>query len=122
MMIDTDIFIDFLRKNPEAEKFFYALDLDTAVFSAVTEAELISGKECDSPLVRERILHLLSSLTKIHVDNKIAQTAGDYCRRYGIALQDALIAATAFHSNEKLATRNARDFSKIKEIKAEAPY
>ena len=122
IFIDTDIFIDLLRNYPQAKKWFERISFQEALFSAISEAELLSGKDCESPEVREKIIHFLSSMTKISIDNIIAQTAGDCRRRYGIALDDAFIAASAFHHGARLTTRNTKDFSKVKEIEVIKPY
>ncbi len=121
-VIDTDIFIDALHGVEKAEKLLKASIENVDAFSAITESELLSGKDCDDKGKREALLHLLSLLTKISVDNPIAQIAGDLRRNYRIALPDALIAATALHLNAKLVTRNTKDFSAIREIELESPY
>jgi predicted nucleic acid-binding protein len=52
----------------------------------------------------------------IPVDSQIARLAGFFKRKYKILLPDAIIAATSYLTNTILATRNIKDFKRIKEI------
>ncbi|MBS3170002.1 type II toxin-antitoxin system VapC family toxin [Candidatus Woesearchaeota archaeon] len=119
-LVDTDIFIDLLRGFGPSLSFFG--EEEEIIFSAVTEAELLSGQQCKDAVIRERVLHFLSQFEKITVGNPLVQIAADFRRKYGIALPDALIAASAFVNNATLITRNVKDFQKIREIKVEKPY
>lgn len=121
MMVDTDIFIDFLRGYRQAIEYIKANN-DAIIFSAITEAELLSADECVNGSDREKILHFLSQFEKIPVDNPLVQIAADFRRRYKIALPDSIIAASAFIKGTELITRNSKDFEKIKEITVKKPY
>jgi len=121
IVVDTDVFIDFFRNQQVAVEFFRSASASEISFSAITEAEILSGKECDHADVRGKVLHFLSGFTKCGVDNRIAQTAGFFRRTYGLTLGDSLIAATAFHSQAALCTRNKRDFEKVREITVKGP-
>ena len=123
MLIDSDVFIDALRGVEKAEMWMKnAIESGDAFFSAITESELLSGEACNEKEKRGALLHLLSMLEKISVDNPIAQIAGDIRRKYRLLLPDAIIAAPALHIRGSLVTRNVKDFSAIKEIKLEIPY
>ena len=121
ILLDTDIFIDFLRNTPDATRFIQE-HVEQIVFSAITEAELLSGNECNNKEVRDKLLHFLSQFEKIPVDNPMVQIAGEFRRKYNIEMPDALIAASAFMVDAILCTRNIKHFEKIKEIKAKKPY
>lgn len=121
MLVDTDILIDFLRGLP-ASKAFIMENKDDILFSAITEAELLSGKKCDEPREKERTIHLLGLFEKIPVDNPLVQTAGDLRRRYGIETPDSIIAASALHTGSILITRNIRHFNKIEGLVVQRPY
>ena len=56
------------------------------------------------------------------VDNPISLLAGDIGRRYGLAVPDAVIAATALMNNAELITKNIKDFKKITELRQRSPY
>ena len=122
--LDTDIFIDFLRGFDKAKQFFAGIQREEYViyFSAITETELISGKECNKIERKAEILRLLDSFNKIAVTNEIAVKAGDFSRIYGVETADATIAATAFLAKADLITRNRSDFEKIKELIVKSPY
>ena len=124
LVLDTDIFIDMLRGFEKAEKYFEELNREDNIvyYSAVTEVELISGKECNKIEKRAEIIKILSQFSKIPVDNRIAIKAGDFRREYGTAFTDAVIAATAFAMKATLITRNVDDYKKIKEINLKVPY
>jgi len=121
MIVDTDIFIDFFRGQQKAIDYFKE-NQDTVIFSAITEAELLSGKECDNTADREKILHFLSQFEKIPVDNPLVQIAADFRRKYAISLPDSIIAASAHVKHIQLITRNSKDFGKIHEITVKKPY
>ena len=123
IFIDTDIFIDYLRGWPNAKSFFEKIESTHIFFSAVTEAEILSGKECSKPERIKGAFEILSRGTKIPVDNRIAKFSGYLRRTYDVeVVSDAIIAATALVMKAKLITRNLKDFKKIKEISVEAPY
>jgi len=124
LVLDTDIFVDLLRGFEKAEKYFKELNKEdnTVYYSAITEVELISGKECKRIEKKAEIIEILSQFSKIPVDNRIAVKAGDFRREYGTAFADAVIAATAFFMKAKLITRNVDDYKKIKEITLKVPY
>ncbi len=121
IVIDTDIFIDFLRNMAETSNFIEQ-NIDDIAFSAITEAELLSGRECNDKDIKEKLLHFLSQFEKIPVDNPLVQVAGEFRRKYEIEVPDALIAATAFMVNATLYTRNIKHFEKVKEITVRKPY
>ena|SRR3989338_5260293 len=120
-LVDTDVFIDFFRGVEKSIEFIGA-NKNSIVFCAVTEAELLSGKECNDAKQREVVLHFLSQFEKIPVDNSNVQIAGYFRRKYGLELADAIIASTAISTDSELVTRNVKDFQKVKELKVQKPY
>ncbi|MEK6984124.1 MAG: PIN domain-containing protein [Nanoarchaeota archaeon] len=124
IVLDTDIFVDFFRSFGKALTYFEKLkDSDNIVYySAVTEAELISGKECNKIEKKAKILDFLSNFTKVNVNNEIAIKAGDFSRINNIETADAIIAATAFFMKAALITRNVNDYGRVKEITIKVPY
>ncbi|MBI4439867.1 type II toxin-antitoxin system VapC family toxin [Candidatus Woesearchaeota archaeon] len=120
-LLDTDIFIDFFRGVPEAEEYI-AENIDEIVFSAISEAELLSGKICNDQTEREKVFHLLSQFDKIPVGNPLVQIAGDIRRNHNISLPDAIIAASAAVNSATLVTRNLKHFKGIDKLKVEDPY
>ena len=124
VVLDTDIFIDLLRGFEKAKIYFKEIEEgDSRVyFSAITETELISGKDCNKIEKKTEITELLSQFNKVSVINEIAVKAGDFCRIYQVETADAVIAATAFFMKADLITRNVDDYKKIKEITVKVPY
>src|SRR3989344_3236445 len=124
LVIDSTIFIDYLRDYEPAVDFFNSLSLNNyrdVLFSAVTETELIAGKSCTNPEIRNQIILMLNSFIKIDVTNPIALLAGDIRRENQVLTPDALIAATAIINKVELLTRNVKDFEKIKNLKVRSP-
>ena len=116
--------VDYLRGVEESRDIIDKVRtkaLDGHV-SSLTEAELFAGNECEKETKREQIRALISLFTKHNVDNEICQKAGEYKRRYGVPLDDCIIAATAALLNLSVFTKNVREFELIKEIKVEDPY
>src|SRR3989344_9164065 len=109
-LIDTNIFIDHFRGYAPAIGFFESLDPDSIIFSAISEAEVITGKQCNELKKKEEILQFLRKWRKIDANNPIAVKAGDLARKYGMELADAFIAATAILNGAELLTRNVGDF------------
>ena len=121
-LIDTNIFIDHFRGHALATDFFESLDQDNIIFSAISEAEIITGKQCNELKKKEEILQFLRKWQKIDANNSIAIKAGDLAREYSMELADAFIAATAILHKAELLTRNVRDFKQIKELRVKSPY
>ncbi len=125
VVIDSSIFVDFLRQYGPSVAFFKSISKDERkdiLFSAITETELISGKSCEDKEVKNIVLGMLNSFNKIDIDNQTALKAGDLSRTYGLDVPDAIIAATSLINNAELLTRNINDFKNIKELKVKSPY
>ncbi len=122
LVIDTDIFIDFLRGYTPSQEWFKKLVWEQVLFSAVSEAELLSGRDCMMPENEKKTLTLLQGGLKIPVTNEVARKAGEIRRMYDIPLMDSFIAATAILHEATVITRNVKHFGKVKEAKIKKPY
>ena len=125
VVIDSSVFIDFLREYPPAVEFFKEIsqqDTNHILFSAITETELLAGKSCNNALVRDKVIYMLNSLVKINVNNPLVLIAGDICRKYDLDLPASVIAATALLHKATLLTRNVNDFKKVVELNVQSPY
>ena len=121
--VDTNVFVDHLRGHPPAVAFFRGLrGADDVAFSSLCEAELVAGRANDDPKVRSALLRFLHQWTKVDVSNQISLRAGDIVRDHGLAVPDAIIAATALRHKAELITRNAKDFRRIKGLRVRVPY
>lgn len=121
-LVDTNIFVDHLRGYEKAVEFFEKVEDGKVIFSAVTEAELVSGDSCSEKSVRQTILQFLQNWEKVEVTNPVAVKAGDLRREHEILLPDAIIAATSLHRNAELVTRDTSDFRDVEELKVRKPY
>ena len=123
VLIDTDILVDHLRGVKRAKEVILKVKERKIVgyLSAITEAELLSGKECKKLDKKREIEELVGLFIKININNKIAKKAGEFKRNYQVPLIDSIIAATAFYQKAIIWTRNLKHYSKITEIKCERP-
>ncbi len=122
--LDTSILVDYLRGFNPSKSIVDKVrggQIDAYV-SALTEAELLSGSECQTEDRLREVLALVSLFRKLDVDNDICRTAGEFKRKYNLSLADCIIAATASAQEAKLWTRDLKDFKRIKEIDVESPY
>ena len=110
IVIDTDIFVDFFRSYSPCKAWFIGIDWKEVYFSAITEAELIAGKDCAEPRKKEFTLHFLHRWEKIQVTNPIAVLGGDLSREYGLSIPDALIGATALISTQNFSPKTQSIF------------
>ena len=124
IVIDTDLFIDLFRQVSGAKEFFKRIEAGefTAYCSIITVAELSSASECASLEKLARIKTLLSMVEVVPASSETAFKAGEFRRKYGVALPDALIAATSFFLKARIATRNNQHFSRISEANVWVPY
>lgn len=110
LLVDTDLFVDHLRGahelRPGKHRLFY---------SVITRAELFAGTTGTEMVVR-----LLSAFRELPVDREVAERAGRIRRESGLRLPDALVAATAVVHGLALATRNRRDFDRVRGLRLRA--
>jgi predicted nucleic acid-binding protein len=116
-LLDTCVLIDYLRDDEAAVQLIRRLARRPSV-SVVTIAELYAGVRNDRE--REGIEALLALIDVRNVDFEIARLAGGYRLQYrgshGVAMPDALIAATARVHGARLVTRNTRHFPMLDDL------
>ncbi len=110
VLVDTDVFIDHLRGAVELKLGKHRLH-----YSVITRAELFAGTAATNV-----VAVLLGSLREVPVDRTVAEGAGRIRRETGLRLPDALIAATAIAHDLQLATRNRRDFDRVRGLRLRA--
>ena len=126
-MMDTNIFIDILRRPASAAlKRIQQLPPSEVAISAITLAELEHGvNKSSNPAHNARLLiAACSMLTILPFDNNAAAAYGvirAQLERQGkpIGPMDMLIAAHALSLDATLATNNMREFKRIKGLKLE---
>jgi predicted nucleic acid-binding protein len=112
ILLDTGVLVDHLRGHNRL-----VAGKDGLYVSAVTRAELFSGRGAEE----RRIRQLLQPMIGLPVDEAIAERAGRLRRGTTRRLPDALIAATALEHRLTLVTRNLRDFEGIRGLRVRTP-
>jgi toxin FitB len=112
LLVDTDVFVDHLRSGRGLLGREAAL-----VYSVITRAELLAGRRGDEAVV----VDLLGGLGELPVGREVADRGGQVRRNTGLALPDALIAATALVHQLPLLTRNRRHFERVPRLRLESP-
>ncbi|MBI3035616.1 type II toxin-antitoxin system VapC family toxin [Candidatus Woesearchaeota archaeon] len=123
MLIDTNIFVDRLRNYAAGVRFFESIaGKENVIFSAITGAELLAGKANEDSSKRAKLSRFLRQWDKKVIDNPVSALAGDLCRKHGLAIPDALVAATALLNNAELITKNVKDFKKVPDLRLNILY
>ncbi len=128
ILLDTDVFSYFLRRDSRAERFRPFLAGREIVVSFQTVAELYRGAyERNWGELRMARLHRMLAATTVtpatvQVSLRWARVMAD-SRRAGrpMGIQDAWIAATALIHGLPLLTNNRRDFEHIQGLSLPAP-
>ncbi len=107
VLADTDVFIDHLRGAAELKPRRHRVH-----YSVITRVELFAGNSASDLFVQ-----LLAPFREVEIDRAIAERAGRIRREAGIRLPDALIAATALERDLDLASRNTRDFTRVRDLR-----
>lgn len=123
-VVDTDILIDAARKVKEALECLGDIEEHSvAAISVITQMELFVG--CRDEAEQRVAEHFLERFHVLRLTEQVSDTAVGLLRQYrlrhGLAIPDALIAATAIALNQPFISRNQRDFRFIKELQL-LPY
>jgi tRNA(fMet)-specific endonuclease VapC len=125
-LLDTTVLIDLSRGNTDAASF-----VDTAFasgvplfISVISAMELIAG--CRDKTEVEKAKKLVAAFILIHLSPVVSAKAYDlmltYSKSHGLAIPDALIAATALVQGLELASDNDRHFNMISGLAVKRPY
>lgn len=104
-LVDTDVLVDHLR----GARAFTIPGGATGAYSVITRAELYAGRRA----LEQPIESLLSQMVEIELGSSTATRAGHIRRVTGVALPDAIIAATAMEAGRVLMTRNRGHFERV---------
>lgn len=114
VVIDTDIVIHLLKKQPEiVARFLALLEAKTAfLISPIVVAEVYAGAFAQE---RNEIEAFFSLCERVSLDAETGRTAGLYAAQYrkafqGISLEDYLLAATARGHRCPLWTGNRKHY------------
>lgn len=118
ILIDTNIFIYYLKNEKKIVDYFNSLKIsnEEISFSFINKIELLSLPELKK---NEEIIirNMLNEFQDIGFDRKIEEKTIDIRKRINIKIPDAIIAATAITYNCTLITRNVPDFSNLPDLK-----
>ncbi len=124
-IIDTDILIDFLRKQKESVEFVAELEKKKTILSstAINAFELYYGahKSKQSAQTLQATKNLLDRLVLFPLTPRSAQRAGNIyaeleLKGNTIGLRDTFIAAIALTRRCSIATKNIVHFKKVKDL------
>lgn len=114
LVLDTDIVIHLLKKQPQTvARFIELLEAQTVfLLSPIVVAEIYAGA---FPREYKEIETLLGLCKRISIDSETGQQAGLYAHRYrkahqGISLEDYLLAASAKQNRCPLWTCNRKHY------------
>lgn len=108
LLVDTDIFIDYL--NHQLFKIIFTGNNYQIYYSAVTKKELLA-KEGMNQSEERAIRKLLQKYRLVPLNQKILVQYSTFRKEYPqIGKEDCLIAATAIVQNFPLATRNYKHY------------
>lgn len=120
LLCDTCVIIDFI--SGRSQVLDNLLDINKMLFvNSIIEMELLQGARDKNEL---RVIEKkLRSFRLLNIQQDIFDLATEYLRNYclshGLALPDAVIAATAIHYQIPLFTYNQKDFKFLPDIQLE---
>lgn len=118
ILVDTDIFIDFLRGYKKAIAFIDKFS-SQIILSPIVVAELYAGVKGNDELVV--LDNFISLFHVVPLTSKIAKIGGlykrDFGKSHGVGLADAILAATAEVEQAELKTLNVKHYPMLKALK-----
>jgi predicted nucleic acid-binding protein len=123
-VVDTDILIDAAMKISEAVDCLDEIEQRAVLaISAITQMELLVG--CRNKSELKKTERFLQRFQVIRLSEKISDKAIELINQYrlshGLAIPDAVIAATAIVLDKEFITKNQRDYQFIKGLQL-LPY
>jgi len=121
MVVDTSIFIEFLRKKDKTKTVLYSLpETTTIAISSVTLYELLMGATDKSKNKDVKIL--TEDLLILSLDQEVAKKSAEIYHQLRnennmIEFRDIFIAATCLVHNMPLKTLNNKHFERIEGLK-----
>jgi len=117
LLFDTDVLVDFLRGEPEANRFLSSRE-EAFLVSVISVAELYAGVRSESEA--EAINTFLRGFETVPVSGNLARKGGrlrsSYSSSHGTELAAAIIAATAREEQARLVTRNEKHYPMLEDL------
>ncbi|TNE73103.1 type II toxin-antitoxin system VapC family toxin [bacterium] len=114
VLIDTDVFIDFLRGEQKASDLFNTLKSNQTkiAYSVITLFELLIG--CKNKAETKHIQAFLNKYKQLHLSKDVSEKAielfASYRLSHGLKIPDTLIAASAISHGIPLISKNQKDY------------
>ena len=119
-LVDTDVFIWYLRGNEKARELFASIDF---CISSVTYMELIQGMRNKQELRLLQKMITSWGIKVIYIDEEISAKALFYMEEYFLShtmeLADALIGATCTKYGLTLITANDKHYKVLRDLEME---
>ena len=122
LLIDADVFADYLMGDVHAREFFSQLPEGTFYYSPLARLELLSADVCADQSVRISTNALLSLGKKVEIDDTIVGSAAELRRQYNLSITDAVLVAAAINLKAELVTKKAGEFKRIANLLLMKPY
>ena len=128
MIVDTSFVIDLMKNNKDAIAAYKKLQIigEPLLVTSFTVFELFTGITRSKRPAEEKnkVINILKGQIIIPFENEAAEKAGEIDGTlakdgYIIEGTDVMIAGICLVKNEKILTRDIKDFSKIKGLKIE---
>ena len=98
-LVDTSIFVDYLRGNEIAKEWVNGFPKDELAYSVITAAELLAG--CRNRREQELVEKEIALYPMVYISGAISVTAWEWYRQFhlshGAGFLDCLIGASAHH-------------------------
>ena len=119
-LVDTDVFIWYLRGNEKAKKLFHSIDF---CISSVTYMELIQGMRNKQELQLLQKMINAWGIKVVYIDEDISAKALFYMEEYFLShtmeLADSLIGATCTKHGLTLITANDKHYRTLNDLEME---
>jgi len=123
-IVDTSIFVDYLRGNETAKEWMSNFPKGELAYSIITGAELVAG--CRNRHEQELVEKELALYPMVHLSGMISVTAWDWYRQlhlsHGAGFLDCLIGASAHQYGLTICTLNDKHFKAFADLIVERPY
>jgi len=118
ILCDTNILIEFYKNNPNIVAQLNEIGAENIGISAVSAGELLFGalNKREVLAIKKDIEHLILLHINDLVSKKFIELMLTYSKSHGLAVPDALIAATALVNEIPLYTLNMKDFKFIENL------
>jgi predicted nucleic acid-binding protein len=123
-LVDTSIFVDYLRGNETAKEWINSFPRGELAYSVITGAELLAG--CRNRREQELVEKELALYPMVYISGMISVTAWEWYRElhlsHGAGFLDCLIGASAYQYGSTVCTLNDKHFKPFAGLSVERPY